>query len=114
VVLTTTFAGAVYGGYFGAGLGIVLLAVLGVALDDDLRRINALKQVLSLLINAVASVLLLFSGRVPWAATAVMAVGSLVGGTLGGHLAGRLEPVLFRRVVIAVGVVVGLVYLVKG
>jgi uncharacterized membrane protein YfcA len=113
VVLAITFASAVYGGYFGAGLGVVLLAVLGVALDDDLRRINALKQLLSLVINTVASVLLLFSGRLPWAATAVMAVGSLVGGTLGGHVAGRLDPVLFRRLVIAVGLVVGVIYLVR-
>jgi uncharacterized membrane protein YfcA len=113
VLVAATYLGAIYGGYFGAGLGIVFLAVLGVVLDDDLRRVNALKQILSLTINLSAAALLLFSGRVVWAAVAVVAAGSLVGGTLGGRLAGRLDPAVLRRTVIAIGVVVGLVYLVK-
>jgi uncharacterized membrane protein YfcA len=102
-----------YGGYFGAALGIILLAVLGVTIDDDLRRINALKQLLSLVANVAASLLLLFSGKVPWDAAAVMAVGSLVGGVIGGKVARRLDARLFRAIVIAIGVVVGVVYLVK-
>jgi uncharacterized membrane protein YfcA len=114
VLVAATYIGAIYGGYFGAGLGIVLLAVLGVVLDDDLRRINALKQILSLTINLSAAALLLFSGRVVWAAVAVVAAGSLVGGTAGGRLAGRLDPTVLRATVVAIGVVVGLVYLVKG
>jgi uncharacterized membrane protein YfcA len=104
---------AVYGGYFGAGLGIILLAVLGVVVDDDFTRVNALKQAMSLTINATAAVRFLFSGEVVWSAAAVMAVGSLVGGNLGGRLASRLSPILLRRVVIAVGVVVAIIYLVR-
>jgi uncharacterized membrane protein YfcA len=112
-LVAVTFVAAVYGGYFGAGLGIILLAVLGVALDDDLRRLNALKQSLSFVISVSAAVLLLFSGRLPWVPAACVAGGSLVGGTLGGRIAGRLDPTVLRRAVAVVGVVVGLIYLVR-
>jgi uncharacterized membrane protein YfcA len=112
-LLLATYVPAIYGGYFGAGLGIVVLAVLGVVLDDDLRRLNALKQTLSLVINLSAGALLVFSGRVAWGAAAVVAAGSLAGGVLGGRLAGRIDPRLLRRVVIAIGLVVGLVYLLR-
>ena len=111
-IVAVALAG-VYGGYFGGALGIVLLAVLGVTLDDEMRRINALKQLLSLAANLAASILLLFSGKVPWAAAAVMAVGSLVGGAAGGRVARRLDARVFRAVVIAIGLVVAAVYLVK-
>jgi uncharacterized membrane protein YfcA len=113
VLVAVTFVAAVYGGYFGAGLGIILLAVLGVALDDDLRRLNALKQSLSFVISVSAAVLLLFSGRLPWVPAACVAGGSLAGGTLGGRIAGRLDPTVLRRAVAAVGVAVGVVYLVR-
>jgi uncharacterized membrane protein YfcA len=112
-LLATVFVGAVYGGYFGGALGIILLAVLGVVLDDDLRRLNALKQSLSLVINVSAAVLLVASGRVPWSAAAVVAAGSLAGGVIGGRLASRLDPRVLRRAVVAVGVVVGVAYLVR-
>jgi uncharacterized protein len=112
-LLAATYLPAVYGGYFGAGLGIILLAVLGVVLDDDLRRVNALKQTLSLVINLSAGALLLFSGRVAWGAAAVMAAGSLTGGIAGGRLAGRMDPAILRRAVITIGLVAGTVYLVQ-
>jgi uncharacterized protein len=108
-----TFAAAIYGGYFGAGLGIILLGVLGTLLDDNLRRINALKQGLSLFVNVAATLLLLFSGKVIWVAAVVMATASLAGGALGGRLAGRLDPEVLRRVVIAVGLVAGVIYLIR-
>jgi uncharacterized protein len=110
-LLVATYVPAVYGGYFGAGLGIVLLAVLGVVLSDDLRRINALKQTLSLAINLSAGFLLLFSGRVWWGAAVVVALGSLTGGVAGGRMAGRLDPAVLRRTVIAIGLAVGTIYL---
>ena len=68
------FVAAVYGGYFGAGLGVMMLAVLGLVLDDSLTRLNALKQSLSFVINTAAAVFFLFSGKVLWSAAAVMAV----------------------------------------
>jgi uncharacterized membrane protein YfcA len=114
VVLAIVFVGAVYGGYFGAGLGVVLLGVLGIAIAEDLVRINAIKQVLSLAVNVTASLLLVFSAELPWAATIVMAVFSFLGGSAGGRFATRVQPDVLRRVVIAIGLVVGFVYLVRG
>lgn len=104
---------AVYGGYFGAGLGVVLLAVLGLTLDDTLTRLNALKQVLSLVVNVAAAVLFVFSGEAVWPVAAVMAAGSVLGGALGARLASRVEPELLRRVVVLTGVCVAVVYLVR-
>ncbi len=106
----TVFVASIYGGYFGAGLGIVFLAVLGVFLPDDLTDVNALKQAMSVVVNVTASLFFLFSGKVWWGAALVMAVGALVGGNLGGRLAGRLDPDVFRWLVVAIGVVVAGIY----
>ena len=103
LLVVAVFLCAVYGGYFGAGLGIMLLAVLGLALHDPLVRVNALKQVLSFVINVLAALFFLFSGKVFWAFAAVMAVTSLIGGHLGGRLVGRLNPVVLRTVVVLFG-----------
>jgi len=102
----TVFAASVYGGYFGAGLGIVLLAVLGLLLEDTLRRTNALKQCLSLVTNVVAALFFVTSGKVVWSLAAVMAPASLLGGALGGRLVGRINPLVLRAIVIASGVAV--------
>jgi uncharacterized membrane protein YfcA len=107
------FAASIYGGYFGAGLGVVLLATLGLAIDDSLTRINALKQALSFAVNVAAAVFFLFSGKVVWSAAAVMVVGAVTGGSIGGRLAGRMRPELLRRVVVAIGVCVSVLYLVR-
>lgn len=107
-----TLAAAVYGGYFGAGLGIMLLAILGLLLDERLAALNALKSVLSLVINLVAAVYFAFSGQVVWGLVAIMAVAALVGGHAGGLLASRLHPGRLRLVVIAFGVVVAVQMLV--
>jgi uncharacterized membrane protein YfcA len=106
-----TFLAAVYGGYFGAGLGIMLLAVLGAFLPDDLQRLNALKGLLSLVISAVAVVYFALFGPVAWAAAAVMAVTSLAGGQSGVRLARRLSATTLRWVVVAFGTVVAVVLL---
>jgi uncharacterized protein len=99
---------AVYGGYFGAGLSVIVLAVLGLTLDDSLTRLNAVKQVVGLAVNVAAALLFAFSGHVVWPMAAVMAVGALAGGALGGRLAGRVRPAVLRRVVVVLGVIVGL------
>jgi uncharacterized membrane protein YfcA len=103
-----TFLLGVYGAYFGAALGIMLLAVLGVLLPDDIQRSNALKGMLSLVINAVAVVYFAFLGPVVWWAAAVMAVGAVFGGYGGAGLARRLGRTWLRRVVISYGVFVAL------
>lgn len=104
---------AVYGGYFGAGLSVIVLAVLGLVLDDSLTRLNGLKQVIAFSTNIAAAVFFLFSDQVVWPVALVMAFGSLLGGALGGRLAGRLKPLMLRRVVVTVGVVVAIYYLLR-
>ena len=104
---------AVYGGFFGAGIGVMLLAVLSIGIHQTLDRSNALKQVLSLVINLTAAVFFVFSGRVWWGLAAAMAVGSVVGGHLGGRLVGRLDPERFRGVVVGIGAVLTVVYAVR-
>jgi uncharacterized membrane protein YfcA len=104
---------AVYGGYFGAGLSVIVLAVLGLVLNDTLTRLNALKQAISFSVNTAAAVFFLFSGQVNWPAALVMAVGALAGGALGGRLAGRIQPLVLRRIVVTVGVLVAILYFVR-
>ncbi|MFA5347590.1 MAG: sulfite exporter TauE/SafE family protein [Methanoregula sp.] len=104
---------AVYGGYFGAGLSVIVLAVLGLFFDDTLTRLNALKQCVSLSVNLAAAVFFLFSGLVLWPFALVMAVAALSGGALGGHVAGRINPDLLRWTIVAIGLVVGIILLVR-
>jgi hypothetical protein len=104
---------AVYGGYFGAGLSVIVLAVLGLALEDTLTRLNALKQGISFSVNTAAAIFFVFSGKVVWPVALVMAVGALVGGALGGRLAGRIKPATLRWIVVVIGVVVAILYLVR-
>lgn len=105
---------AVYGAYFGAGLGVLLLGVLGVFLSDRLARVNALKNVLSLLINTVALVAFGLFGPVAWEAVAVLALASLAGGYLGARVAGRLPSSVLRAAVVTYGVVVAGVLILQG
>ena len=102
---------AVYGGYFGAGLGVVMLATLGLTLDDSLTRLNAVKQALSFVINIAAALFFLGSDQVLWPVVGVMAVAALAGGSLGGRLASVIPAARLRLLVIAIGVGVGLFYL---
>lgn len=105
---------AVYGGYFGAGLSVIVLAVLGLMLNDSLTRLNALKQAISFSVNTAAAIFFLFSGQVVWPVALVMMVFALLGGTLGGKLAGKIKPNTLRRVVVVIGVIVAIIYFIKG
>ncbi len=105
---------AVYGGYFGAGLGVITLAALGLTLDESLTKLNALKQAIAFSVNAAAAVLFIFSGQVVWPAVLVMAVCSLTGGWLGGRLAGRVKPASLRWIIVSIGVIVAAIYFVRG
>lgn len=102
---------SIYGGYFGAGLGVILLAVLGFCLHDNLTRLNGLKQPISLAANLSAALLFLARGPVDGPVVLTLGAGALVGGVLGGRLAGRLDPARLRALVVAVGLVVGVVFL---
>ena len=107
------FAASIYGGYFGAGLSVIVLAALGLLIDDSLTRLNATKQAIGFAANTAAAALFLFSGQVWWTAGLVMAAGAVAGGALGGRLAGRVRPATLRLVVVTIGVLVGLVYLLR-
>ena len=105
---------SVYGGYFGAGLGVMLLSVLGLTLDDSLIRLNALKQATSAIVNIAAAIYFLFSGQVVWTLALVMAFGALIGGVLGGRIARRINPSALRWVVVVIGVLISIIYFIRG
>lgn len=107
------FASAAYGAYFGGGLGVVLLAVLGIFVADDLQHLNGLKNALALLINGVALVAFAAFGPVDWHAVAVLAPAALTGGFFGAKLARRLDAKRLRTLVVIFGLVVGLVLLAR-
>ena len=90
-----------------------MLAVLGLVMGDSLTRLNALKQAISFSVNIAAAIFFLFSGQVVWSAALVMAIGALIGGSLGGRLAGLIKPATLRWIVVAIGVVVAAIYLVR-
>ncbi len=105
---------AVYGGYFGAGLSVIVLSALGLTLEDTLTRLNALKQAVAFSVNVAAAIFFIFSGRVVWSVALVMAVGALIGGLLGGKLAGKVKPSTLRWTVVVIGVVISIIYFVRG
>ncbi|MEZ5383509.1 MAG: sulfite exporter TauE/SafE family protein [Microthrixaceae bacterium] len=104
-LVTGIGAAGIYGGYFGAGLGIVLLAVLGAAHPDDLQGTNAVKNALAVAANSLAAVVFAFSGRVRWDLSAAIAVGALLGGQLGAQLGRRVPDAVLRGVMVAVGLI---------
>jgi uncharacterized protein len=105
IATTATFASGVYGGYFGAAQGILLLAILGLSLETEtLQRINALKVVLAGLVNLVAGVVFIFAAHVAWLAALLIAVGSTIGGMLGARYGRRLPPAALRAVIVVVGI----------
>jgi len=104
---------AVYGGYFGAGLGMVMLATLGVTLHDTLTRINAIKQVLSLSINLSAVLYFVMAAEVRWSMAAVMAVAALIGGMAGGYLASRIRQSSLRSLMVVTGCVLSGYYFLR-
>ncbi len=100
-----TYLTGIYGGYFGAAQGIMLLAVLGVALPEPLQRVNGLKNVLAGLVNLIAGVVFVFRAPVAWAPALLIAGGSMVGGVLGARYGRRLSPVALRGLIVVVGLV---------
>jgi len=105
---------SIYGGYFGAGLGVMILAALAVVIDDSLTRLNAVKQGVSLACNGAAALWLVFSDQVDWPIVEIMFAGSLIGGIIGGTIASRIPPAILRWTVVVLAVIVGVGYLIKG
>lgn len=96
---------AVYGGYFGAAQGVVLMGLLGVLVRDSLQRLNAAKNVLVLVTNLAAAVVFAVAAPVSWPVAGMVAAGSIVGGQVGAHVGRRLPPPVLRGVIVVVGVV---------
>jgi uncharacterized membrane protein YfcA len=108
----SVFATGVYGGYFGAAQGVILLSLLGIFFADDLQRLNAAKNVLAVLVNGVAALLFMVFAHIAWEAAGLLAAGSVVGGQVGGIVGRRLPAPLLRGVIIAVGVAAAVALLV--
>ena len=89
-----------------------MLALFSFVLPDSLRRVNALKQALSLFANGAAAILFAATGSVVWTAAAVMAVGALLGGSLGGRFAGKVRPSILRSVMVALGLAIAVAFFV--
>jgi hypothetical protein len=105
LVWLAIFATGMYGGYFGAAQGVLLIAVLAVGLDETLQRVNAAKNVLGGLANLIAGVLFIVVADVNWAAAGLVAAGAVVGGLLGARVARRLAPAVLRAVVVLIGII---------
>ena len=101
----------VYGGYFGAAQGVLLMAVMGIGIDETLQRLNAVKNVLAAIVNAIAGLVFVAVAHVDWRVAALIGVGSVVGGQLGATVGRRLPPAVLRVVIVVVGTVALVVFL---
>lgn len=110
LVALPVLAAGTYGGYFGAGMGVIVLAALGIVLEDSLARLNATKQAVTLAANIPAAVVFIASGRVDWPIAVVMMVMSLLGGIAGGAVAAKISSKVLRVVIVVIGTGVAIVY----
>jgi uncharacterized membrane protein YfcA len=110
-VWPAVFVAGVYGGYFGAAQGVLLIAILGIGVADTLQRHNATKNVLALLVNGVAAVVFIVVADVDWLVAGLIAAGSVVGGQIGATVGRRLPPLVLRGVIVLVGVTALVVFL---
>ncbi len=93
----------IYGGYFGAAQGVILLGLMGTAIDDSMARINATKNVLAGTVNLIAATVFILHGGVVWSAAALLASGSVVGGVLGSKVGRHISPTVLRGIIVVVG-----------
>jgi uncharacterized membrane protein YfcA len=105
------FFAAIYGGFFGAGMSVIVLAVLGLWSGEPMQKLNAHKQVIGLVVNGAAASYFLFGAPVNWPAVAAMSAGALLGGWAGGKTAGFVRPEVLRWTAVVIGFGSGLVYL---
>jgi uncharacterized protein len=105
LLLLGVFATGVYGGYFGAAQGVILLALLGIALPEHLQRLNAVKNVTTATAYLVSGIVFVFVADVAWLAVMLLAAGATIGGQLGARFGRRLKPVYLRALIVLVGLV---------
>lgn len=104
LMLSTGLTG-VYGGYFGAAQGVILLSLLSVLLDGGMQKANAYKNVLAAFANGAAAVVFLFTTQVAWLAAGIIALGAIVGGQIGGRIGQRIPPLIYRAIIVVIGLV---------
>ncbi len=104
VLWVLVFLSGIYGGYFGAAQGVLLIGMLGIAFTDTLQRINAVKNVLAGLVNGVAAVVFIFATHIDWGVAGLIAAGSIIGGQVGARIGRRLPPWGLRVLIVCVGV----------
>ncbi|TCN35895.1 hypothetical protein EV644_114150 [Kribbella orskensis] len=104
-VIPAVFATGVYGGYFGAAQGVLLMAILGIGMDANLQRMNGLKNVLATVVNTVAAILFIIVADVDWLAAALIAVGSTIGGFVGARYGRKLHPTALRVLIVVIGII---------
>jgi uncharacterized membrane protein YfcA len=102
-LLIGVFACAVYGGYFGAAQGVILIALMGILVDDTLQRLNAVKNVTTATANLVSGVVFVFAADVDWLVVGLLAGGSILGGVIGARIGRRLRPIWLRMAIVVVG-----------
>jgi len=105
VLWVLVFLAGIYGGYFGAAQGVLLIGMLGIALNDSLQRINAAKNVLAGLVNGLAAVVFILATHIDWGVAGLIAAGSIIGGQVGARIGKRLPPWGLRVVIVCVGTV---------
>ena len=101
--VTGVFLTGLYGGYFGAAQGVLLMALLGTVIDEGIQRLNAMKNVLAAVANTSAAFVFVIRGGVNWKAAGIIAVGAIIGGQLGAHIGRRLPAPVYRAVIVIVG-----------
>jgi uncharacterized membrane protein YfcA len=106
-LLGGVFLTGIYGGYFGAAQGVILIALLGIFLPDDIQRLNALKNVIAAVVNGVAGVVFVLVAPVSWPPALLLAAGAIVGGQVGALVGRRLPPTALRGTIVVVGTIVG-------
>ena len=105
VLWVLVFLAGIYGGYFGAAQGVLLIGMIGIALNDSLQRINAAKNVLAGLVNGLAAVVFILATHIDWGVAGLIAAGSIIGGQVGARIGKRLPPWALRVVIVCVGTV---------
>jgi uncharacterized protein len=112
-LIFVVFLTGIYGGYFGAGQGVILTGLLGMALTEDMQRINAAKNVLAGLVNGVAAIVFIALRPISWAPAILIAVGSVLGAQIGAKVGRRIQPNILRALIVLIGLVVAIKLLIS-
>lgn len=113
VLILGVYLTGIYGGYFGAAQGVILIALLTILVDDDIQRLNGLKNLIAMFINSVAAIVFILVAPVAWLPALLLAIGSTIGGQLGAVVGRRMSPLALRLVIILVGTVVAIKLLIS-